>query len=296
MIRTAAAVLLILGLALPSFARGGADGVRSGSGTSRSDSSGGGGRGGSSNSGGGSRSGSGNSGSGASRRDSPGRTGSERDASPKADRDTGRSEKGGSGSEKDGPKADRDGTKSDKGGSKAEKDRSRLHGSSGDKEGSRRTGPSDRGRDDTDLDPHRKLVRDRGGDRRDNRPRGGWFGRPGYYFNPFGYDPYYGNLEASDESRPTKGGDNVQLRVKPDDAQVYVNGLLYSNRGRARFGLPIGPWKIEIRAAGYVSQTIELNVEQGIRYTIERKLEKDRGVSPDGRPLPTEDLNDRGDR
>jgi hypothetical protein len=275
MIRTAAAVLLILGLALPSFARGGADGVRSGSGTSRSDSSGGGGRGGSSNSGGGSRSGSGNSGSGASRRDSPGRTGSERDASPKADRD---------------------GTKSDKGGSKAEKDRSKPDGSGGDKEGGRRTGPSDRGRDDTDLDPHRKLVRDRGGDRRDNRPRGGWFGRPGYYFNPFGYDPYYGNLEASDESRPTKGGDNVQLRVKPDDAQVYVNGLLYSNRGRARFGLPIGPWKIEIRAAGYVSQTIELNVEQGIRYTIERKLEKDRGVSPDGRPLPTEDLNDRGDR
>ena len=269
-----AGAVLALVLAVPVLARGGSgnssdtDSERGGGrsenisrGSSGSSSSSGSSRGGSSgsSSSGGGRSGSGSSDSG-SRRDGPGRTGSERGGGSKSD-------KSGSGT-----------SDADKGGSE--------QGGSG-TDTSRRNGPTDRGRDDTDLRPHRRLERDHG-ERRDRR--GDRFFYPGYGL--FGYDSYYGGLENRDnDDRPFKGGDNVEIRVKPDNAQVYVNGLLYSNKGKAKFGLPSGPWKIELRAPGYLTQIIELNVEQGIRYTIERKLEKDLEQGPDRKPLKTEELN-----
>ncbi|HEU4753911.1 MAG TPA: PEGA domain-containing protein, partial [Armatimonadota bacterium] len=83
---------------------------------------------------------------------------------------------------------------------------------------------------------------------------------------------------------------NVEIKASPSRTSVYVNGILYSEKGRARFNLPAGQWKIELRAPGYLPQTIDLNVEQGIRYSIERKLEKDRSVGRDGKPLKTEEL------
>ena len=279
-----AGALLALVLAVPVLARGGSgnssdtdsnrgggrseNSSRGSSGSSSRSGSSRGGSSGSSNSGGG-RSGSGSSDSG-SRRDGPGRTGSERGGNSRADK--GGSDQGGSG------KSDTNKGGSDQGGSGTGT--------------SRRNGPTDRGRDDTDLRPHRRLERDHG-DRRDPH-RGYRWGYPGYYGLFGGYDYYggYGGLERrEDDDRPFKGGDNVEIRVKPDNAQVYVNGLLYSNKGKAKFGLPSGPWKIELRAPGYLTQVIELNVEQGIRYTIERKLEKDQEQGPDGRPLKTEELN-----
>lgn len=123
-----------------------------------------------------------------------------------------------------------------------------------------------------------------------------WYGRPGYwgsfgyggFYDPF-YSPFYSyGYTAREQDR--EDDRNVEVRVKPDNAQVYVNGLLYSNSGKARFTLPSGPWTIEIRAPGYRTEWIELAVEQGKRYRIERKLQRDETVGRDGRPLKAEEL------
>jgi hypothetical protein len=115
------------------------------------------------------------------------------------------------------------------------------------------------------------------------------YGFGGYFYDPF-YSPFssYGAFDG-DVDRDHAEDENIEVRVKPDDAQIYVNGLLYSNHGRARFTLPSGPWTVEIRAPGYQTERVELNVEQGRRYKIERKLRRDETFNRDGRPLKAEE-------
>ncbi|MFN3648369.1 MAG: PEGA domain-containing protein [Armatimonadota bacterium] len=100
----------------------------------------------------------------------------------------------------------------------------------------------------------------------------------GYYRSPF-YDPFYSPYYYSGMDRESRedevGSGNVIVNVKPSNASVYVDGLLYSSKGKTRFNLPVGTWKLELRAPGYLPQTIELRVEQGVEYKIERKLEKE---------------------
>lgn len=127
---------------------------------------------------------------------------------------------------------------------------------------------------------------------------GGGLGGPGLYgygspfYDPF-YEGWYGTGPNSEESRSgERSGDNVQLRVSPDHTSVFVNGVLYSSRGHGHFNLPIGDWKLELRAAGYLPQVLDLHVEQGIRYTVERKLERDRSALPSGRQRKVRDLSD----
>lgn len=114
-----------------------------------------------------------------------------------------------------------------------------------------------------------------------------WYRSP--YYDPF-YNGYYGDGEERRERR-RRDGDNVQVRVSPANASVYVNGLQYSSRGRGSFSLPTGRWTIELRAPGYLPQTIDLDVDQGVRYSIERRLEKDVSVTPDGQPLQQEEID-----
>jgi hypothetical protein len=100
----------------------------------------------------------------------------------------------------------------------------------------------------------------------------------GYYRSPF-FDPFYSPYYYSGMDREPRedevGSGNVIVNVKPSNASVYVDGLLYSGKGKTRFNLPVGTWKLELRAPGYLPQTIELRVEQGVEYKIERKLEKE---------------------
>jgi hypothetical protein len=146
--------------------------------------------------------------------------------------------------------------------------------------------------------------RDRDGDGRPDRHRprrgfmrypwwfyGGYYGSPLWYRSPF-YDPFYdpfyrgGFPGGEHQEKEEKGSENVVVDVQPKNASVYVNGIQYSSKGKTRFSLPAGPWKVELRAPGYVTQTIDLNVEPGIRYSIDRKLEKDAssGGRQDGVP------------
>jgi hypothetical protein len=49
---------------------------------------------------------------------------------------------------------------------------------------------------------------------------------------------------------------------------------------------------VELRAPGYLPQTVTLRVEQGVRYTIQRKLERDRSLDPAVPSRPDRDRRD----
>lgn len=164
-------------------------------------------------------------------------------------------------------------------------------------EGGRR-GPTDRPGWDGRT-PRGRHDRDHG--RWNGHGPGWWSRRPywgygfgGYFYDPF-YSPFYSYGAFNDSYDVDRREDerNIEVKVKPDDAQVYVNGLLYSNNGKARFALASGPWTVEIRAPGYQTERVELNVEPGKRYRIERKLRRDEATGRNGKPLPLEELDPR---
>lgn len=111
---------------------------------------------------------------------------------------------------------------------------------------------------------------------------GGFYGGRNWYRSPF-YDPFYDGFYFSGQryrnedraARAEEPKDNVETKVSPENTSIYVNGLLYSSKGKAHFNLPSGKWNVELRAPGYQTQTMELEVQQGQRYTIERKLERE---------------------
>lgn len=165
------------------------------------------------------------------------------------------------------------------------------------------------GRGERDGNPGARRHRDRNGDGRGDRHRTGrWWGArswyywpglwgPGYWFRSPFYDPYYSPAWDSPAYQGDRGDDrergpsaNVEVRVTPANASVFVNGIRYSERGRARFSLPVGQWQVELRAPGHLPEVLTLNVEQGKRYTIERRLKRDQAARPDGRPLRSEEL------
>ena len=107
-------------------------------------------------------------------------------------------------------------------------------------------------------------------------PHRHYYGFRGFWGGPFGYrsrfyDPFY-DRNSSDESS-WRGDDNVRVSVSPaKETEVWVNGMLYSRKGKATFNLPTGLWKVELRARGYATQFVDLDVQEGVRYSVERKL------------------------
>lgn len=128
----------------------------------------------------------------------------------------------------------------------------------------------------TPRPPTRPLVRPKPSPRPHCKPYGYyWFHRP--FYDPLFHAP----CPPDDRDEGLVGQGNVEVRASPRNTEVYVNGMLYATRGRVRFHLPDGTWPIELRAPGYVTQTIELTVQPGVRYIIERRLEKE-GRRPPG--------------
>lgn len=102
-----------------------------------------------------------------------------------------------------------------------------------------------------------------------SRSRGFFYGGygAGYVTDPFGY------ISQPDSSAPAldrymRAGDNpegyLRLEVEPDSAQVFVDGLYAGTVSDFRRGggrtLDAGPHRIEFRAEGYDSQSVELQV------------------------------------
>jgi hypothetical protein len=114
------------------------------------------------------------------------------------------------------------------------------------------------------------------------------FGRRDWFRSPF-YDPFYDTGFAGAASA-ARGDENIVVEVTPTTAAIVVNDVPYGSGGRARLNLAEGRWRVELRAPGYVTQVIDLQVLPGVRYEIRRTLEKDRTLDPSGKPLKREDL------
>ncbi len=131
----------------------------------------------------------------------------------------------------------------------------------------------------------------------------GFYGYPGYngfygYYSPyywdawtmpFGYGMYawpltaYSNYWAGSAApaytTPTTG--SIKLKVKPKEAEVYVDGTFYGPVDRydgtfQHLDLPAGTHVVEVRAAGYETLKIEIRVLPGktTTYTGDLKAAK----------------------
>ncbi len=165
-----------------------------------------------------------------------------------------------------GRKADRNRSESDKGSARKTKDRK---------------WPDAGGRDRDRGDSRRRCPKGR----RDCRES--CCNQYGYGETWRGWDPVYdgwgfpwpdhpnpGRIDP-DEDRIRGSSKNVELRISPVEVEVFVNGIRYSKKGNTRLTLPSGHWTIEIRSEGYLTETLALEIKQGDRYRIERKLRRD---------------------
>jgi hypothetical protein len=152
----------------------------------------------------------------------------------------------------------------------------------------------------------------RDGRRRVYRPFGRdyYYAAPFYYGTPFyspfsfGYAPYDGVFsyydwytgpyrqysdpgrydtgrrdDAEEDRRPLRGPGNLELDIEPRDVEVRIDGVLTTQDGRASIDLPTGTYRLEVTRPGYKPFETEVVVRQGIRYTVETRLE----------PLPGEE-------
>jgi hypothetical protein len=139
-------------------------------------------------------------------------------------------------------------------------------------DGSRLGGSRGNGHGDHDGDGHHRHH--------PGWPYGGYpywgFGLGLGFYDPF-YDSYYGYpYDGYTPDRPEQRveGEDVEVQVHPSSAHILVNGIEYGHKGKARFRLPSGTWTVVLEAPGYEPQTIQLDVEPGRGYTIERHLVK----------------------
>lgn len=66
--------------------------------------------------------------------------------------------------------------------------------------------------------------------------------------------------------------DNVRLNVSPSKTWVFLNGVRIDADGRDKLALPEGRYRLEFVRPGYRTEVAELNVQNGIRYDVQRKL------------------------
>ena len=53
-----------------------------------------------------------------------------------------------------------------------------------------------------------------------------------------------------------------------------VDGVLTARDGRATLNLPTGHWRLELVREGYRTETVEIEVTQGVSVRVERRLER----------------------
>jgi hypothetical protein len=102
----------------------------------------------------------------------------------------------------------------------------------------------------------------------------------GYGTYPYGLDRYYGRYpswrdrEGEQNRFPDAQTGNVQLRIEPRDVLVYVDGVLTARDGRSTLNLPAGRWRLEFVRPGYRTETVDVEVAQGVSVRVERRLER----------------------
>jgi hypothetical protein len=108
----------------------------------------------------------------------------------------------------------------------------------------------------------------------------------GFGYGHFGYDPflfgpgYYGapSYSAGGYSTQQSGGTgNLRLRVRPSEAQVYVDGYYVGTVNEfngifQRLNIDSGPHRIELRAEGYETVEFEVFVTPGETITYRGEM------------------------
>jgi hypothetical protein len=112
------------------------------------------------------------------------------------------------------------------------------------------------------------------------------FGALGYpYYGGGAYDPYFyggggsggGSSSGSSSSQVYPGSGSIRLKVKPTNAEVFIDGL---SVGRVddfdgvfqRLDVPAGPHKVELRADGYRTEQFDVVVTNGETVTYKGEM------------------------
>jgi hypothetical protein len=106
-----------------------------------------------------------------------------------------------------------------------------------------------------------------------------------YYYDPFWYDPFYsfsggyGYQGYGYSSRTYRDQGSLRLRIKPRDAQVFIDGyyvgLVDSFDGIfQRLSLDSGGHRVEIRAEGFEQLQFEVLVTPGETVTYQGELKR----------------------
>jgi hypothetical protein len=113
-------------------------------------------------------------------------------------------------------------------------------------------------------------------------PYWGW-GNPYWGYGGYGYGGYgygYGYNYGYDRGdRNYQGYGSLKLKVKPKDAEVYVDGYYVGQVNDfdgifQHLDLDNGTHRIEIRAEGYQPLVRELQIEPGRTVTLENELRR----------------------
>lgn len=110
-----------------------------------------------------------------------------------------------------------------------------------------------------------------------------WGGYSSYGYYPYAYGQYggyggYGGGYGGDSSYQSGYGDGgLRLKVKPRDAQVFVDGyfagVVDSFDGNfQKLSLPAGPHRIEIRAPGYETLSVDIRIYSDETITYRGEL------------------------
>ncbi len=115
-----------------------------------------------------------------------------------------------------------------------------------------------------------------------------WYG-PTPYYDPW-YDPWYGGYSSfgyggyggghsSRDDEPRRESGSIRLRVNPNNAKVYIDGVLQGtvddfNGFSGGLDVSAGAHQLEIRADGYVTLKDEIVVDAGKTQTYRGALKK----------------------
>jgi hypothetical protein len=103
----------------------------------------------------------------------------------------------------------------------------------------------------------------------------------GYWYAPYFWDgdPYGFGWDAPyDYARIDRDYGSIKLKVKPNDAEVYVDGYYVGQVDEfdgifQHLDLEAGSHRIEVRAAGYQPETIDVLIYRGRSVTYKGKLQ-----------------------
>ena len=110
---------------------------------------------------------------------------------------------------------------------------------------------------------------------------GAYYGGYGGYYDPWygGYDPYGGGGYYPLPSYSSDDQGAIRFKVKPREGQVYVDGYFAGNvddfdGAFQRLRLTTGPHHIEIRAPGYETLSVDVQIQQDHTTTYEGELKR----------------------